>query len=269
MKHTENMKRRMTLSFEVFPPRTEVGMNNLTGPGGVLERLCSLHPDHISCTYGAGGTSVGQQIPILSAISACGTMPLAHLTCVGSTREQLYDLLQSHLDRGVDHVLALRGDLPVGQDNTGGDLHYATELVRFIRESFGDRFHLSVAGSPEGHIESRSLAADIAFLRMKQDEGANAIMTQLCWDMEQFKRWMDEIRRAGVILPVIVGIMPITNAASTINMALSRNACVMPRALCEIISRHWIFPNPFAPKEDPEIIEAKKAAFEEEGFAYT
>jgi len=269
MKLTDILTRRMALSFEVFTPKTEAGMEKLSAGGGVLDQLCTLHPDYISCTYGAGGTGVGKQGAVLAAIRRAGAVPMAHLTCINGSREHIRELLCSHLDNGVENILALRGDIPVGQDGTGGDFRYATDLVRFIRDNFGDRFTIAVAGSPEGHIDSRSMQADIAFLRRKQDEGADIIMTQLCWDMEQFRRWLDAIRRAGVTLPVDVGVMPTLDPAATINMALSRNACVMPRPLCELISRHWIFPNPFAPTEDPELIAQKKAAFREEGFAYT
>ncbi|MBQ3574337.1 MAG: methylenetetrahydrofolate reductase, partial [Clostridia bacterium] len=119
------------------------------------------------------------------------------------------------------------------------------------------------------HIQCRSLDADIAFLKQKQDEGADFIMTQLCWDMDQFRRWMDKIRAAGIWMPVDVGIMPVLDAAATINMALSRNGCVIPRALAEIISKNWIFPNVFAPAESEESIAAKKASFKEAGMDYT
>ena len=109
-------------------------------------------------------------------------------------------------------------------------------------------FEIAVAGSPEGHISCRSLESDIAVLKQKQDNGADYIMTQLCWDMEQFKYWLDAIRKAGITMPVDVGVMPILDQAATINMALSRNGCVMDRELSRMISRHWLFPNPFAAK---------------------
>ena len=157
----------------------------------------------------------------------------------------------------------------MGWTGTNGDLHYATELVKFVRQEFGEKFTIAVAGSPEGHIACRSLDADISFLKQKQDEGADYIMTQLCWDMDQFRYWMDAIRAAGIWMPVDVGIMPVLDAAATINMALSRNGCVMPRALSEIISKHWIFPNPFAPNESEESIAAKKQSFKQAGMEYT
>ena len=176
---------------------------------------------------------------------------MTHFTCIGNTKEDIREKLQTYLDHGINHMLALRGDLPFGWTGTNGDLHYATELVKFVRKEFGDKFTIAVAGSPEGHIACRSLEADISFLKQKQDEGADYIMTQLCWDMDQFRYWMDAIRAAGIWLPVDVGIMPVLDAAATINMALSRNGCVMSRDLCE------------------ESIAAKKASFKEAGIEYT
>jgi methylenetetrahydrofolate reductase (NADPH) len=270
MKAQEIMEKRMAFSFEVFPPKTDAGMEKLVGKGGVLEKLYTLKPDYISCTYGAGGGNVGKNLEVLDAVKASGNViPITHFTCIGNTREGIKQQLQTYLDHGIDHILALRGDLPFGWTGTGGDLHYATELVKFIRDQFGDRFSIAVAGSPEGHIACRSLEADISFLKQKQDEGANFIMTQLCWDMDQFRYWMDAIRTAGITMPVDVGIMPVLDASATINMALSRNGCVMPRALCEIISKNWIFPNPFAPNESEESIKAKQASFKEAGIDYT
>ena len=270
MNVAEILKDRMAFSFEVFPPKTDAGMEKLCGKGGVLEHLYDLKPDYISCTYGAGGTNVGKNLEVLDKIRQDGVaIPVTHFTCVANTREGIREQLRKYLDHGIDHMLALRGDIPFGWTGTGGDLHYATELVKFVRKEFGDQFTIAVAGSPEGHIACRSIEADISFLKQKQDEGANYIMTQLCWDMDQFRWWMDAIRAAGIWLPVDVGIMPVLDAAATINMALSRNGCVMPRALAEIISRHWIFPNPFAPNESEESIAAKKAAFKEAGMEYT
>ena len=270
MRVPDIMAKRMAFSFEVFPPKTDSGMQKLAGKGGVLDQLYTLKPDYISCTYGAGGGNVGKNLEVLDAIKAGGVAtPITHFTCIGNTKQGIKDQLQTYLDHGINHMLALRGDLPFGWTGTGGDLHYATELVKFVRSEFGDKFTIAVAGSPEGHISCRSLEADISFLKQKQDEGADFIMTQLCWDMDQFRYWIDAIRAAGITLPVDVGIMPVLDASATINMALSRNGCVMPRALSEIISKYWIFPNPFAPDEAPESVAAKKAAFKEAGMEYT
>ncbi len=264
----EIMEKRMAFSFEVFPPKTDKGMEKLVGKDGVLDKLCTMKPDYISCTYGAGGGNVGKNLEVLDAVKK-QTVGITHFTCIGNTKEGIKEQLQTYLDHGINNILALRGDLPFGWTGTGGDLQYATELVKFIRDEFGDKFTIAVAGSPEGHIQCRSLEADISFLKQKQDEGADFIMTQLCWDMDQFRYWMDAIRMAGITIPVDVGIMPVLDASATINMALSRNGCVMPRALSELISKYWIFPNPFAPNEAEDSLAAKKAAFKEAGIEYT
>ncbi|MGN0785576.1 MAG: methylenetetrahydrofolate reductase [Candidatus Aphodomorpha sp.] len=264
------MKKRAAFSFEVFPPKTDVGMEKLCGDGGVLDKLYTLHPDYISCTYGAGGTNVGKNLAVLDKIQQDGkAIPVTHFTCIGNTKEGIREQLDRYLEHGIDHMLALRGDLPFGWEGTGGDLHYATELVKFVRKEYGDRFTIAVAGSPEGHIACRSLEADIGFLKQKQDEGADYIMTQLCWDMDQFRYWLDAIRAAGITLPVDVGIMPVLDQAATINMALSRNGCVIPRSLCEIISKNWIFPNPFVKDPFDTQVEEKKQRFKEAGIEYT
>ena len=270
MRIPEIMKKRAAFSFEVFPPKTDVGMEKLCGDGGVLDKLYTLHPDYISCTYGAGGTNVGKNLAVLDKIQQDGkAITVTHFTCIGNTKEGIREQLDRYLEHGIDHMLALRGDLPFGWEGTGGDLHYATELVKFVLKEYGDRFTIAVAGSPEGHIACRSLEADIGFLKQKQDEGADYIMTQLCWDMDQFRYWLDAIRAAGVTLPVDVGIMPVLDQAATINMALSRNGCVIPRSLCEIISKNWIFPNPFVKDPFDTQVEEKKQRFKEAGIEYT
>jgi len=267
----EILNRRQALSFEVFPPKTDLGLTRLCGEGGVLEKLYTLNPDYISCTYGAGGTNVGKNLEVLDKIRQDGrTIPMTHFTCIGNSREGIRRQLENYLAHGIDHMVALRGDLPLGMTGTGGDLHYATELVEFVRKEFGDRFTIAVAGSPEGHITCTSLEADIEFLKQKQDLGADYIMTQLCWDMDQFRRWMDAIRAAGITLPVDVGIMPILDQKATINMALSRNGCVMPSQLSRLISKNWIFPDPFTGNaESDREFHRKKEDFRAAGMEYT
>ena len=259
------MTHKSGLSFELFPPKTDVGMQKLRG---VLQQLYTLKPDYISCTYGAGGGTLGKSFELLDQIVSDGkTAPMTHFTCIGNSRQTVRRQLEEYLAHGVDHILALRGDLPAGSVSTGGDFRYATELVDFIRREFADRFTVAVAGSPEGHIDCISLDTDISYLKAKQDLGADRIVTQLCWELDQFARWLEKIRAAGITMPVDVGIMPVLDQAATINMALSRNACVMPRELSKIISKHWIFPNPFAP-DDPEA-ESKKVSFKKAGVDYT
>ncbi len=268
VKLTERMKERQLLSFELFPPKTEKGMQNLPG---TIEHLCEFEPDYISCTYGAGGSNVGANREVCRMIKNAGTIPVTHFTVIKNTKEGMKEQMDQYLADGVDHILALRGDFSRGENSTCGDFRYATDLVKFIRDTYGDRFEIAVAGSPEGHISCRSLEADVAVLKQKQDNGADYIMTQLCWDMEQFKRWLDMIDRAGVTMPVDVGIMPILDMKATINMALSRNGCVMERELSRLISKYWIFPDPFdsnPPFEDEER-EQKKEDFKKAGIEYT
>ncbi len=165
----EIMEKRSAFSFEVFPPKTDAGMEKLCGKDGVLEHLYDLNPDYISCTYGAGGGNVGKNLEVLDSVKASGkSIPVTHFTCIGNTKEGMKDQLQTYLDHGINHMLALRGDLPYGWTGTNGDLHYATELVKFVRQEFGEKFTIAVAGSPEGHIACRSLDADISFLKQKQ-----------------------------------------------------------------------------------------------------
>ena len=224
MKLSEKMKEKQLLSFELFPPKTEKGMANLPG---TIEHLMEFKPEYISCTYGAGGGNVGANREVCQMIKKAGSIPVTHFTVIKNTKEGIREQLDQYLEEGVDHMLALRGDFPMGETSTMGDFDYATDLVKFVRDQYGDKFEIAVAGSPEGHISCRSLEADIAVLKQKQDNGADYIMTQLCWDMEQFKYWLDAIRKAGVTMPVDVGVMPILDQAATINMALSRNGCVI------------------------------------------
>lgn len=263
---SEMMKEKQLLSFELFPPKTDKGMNNIPE---TIKKLCEFHPEYISCTYGAGGGNVGRNREVCQEIIKAGTVPVTHFTVIKNTKEGIKEQLQNYLADGVDHMLALRGDIPRGETTTCGDFNYATDLVAFVRKEFGDKFEIAVAGSPEGHIACRSLEADIAVLKQKQDNGADYIMTQLCWDMEQFKYWLDAIDKAGVTMPVDVGIMPILDQAATINMALSRNGCVMPRELSRLISKYWIFPNPFDKEPFDDALEQKKADFKKAGIEYT
>ncbi len=270
MRISELLQERMVLSLEVFPPKTDAGMDKLCGKDGSLERFYELRPDYISCTYGAGGSNIGRNLEVLKRIKADGKcIPMTHFNCIRNTKDGIRDQLQTYLDSGVGHVLALRGDLPVDAGGTCGDFHHATELVKFIRREFGDKFDIAVAGSPEGHLHCRSLNADITFLKQKQDNGANFILTQLCWDMEQFKRWYDAIRKAGVTMPVDIGVMPVLDISAVINMSLSRNGCAIPGELARLMSLYWIFPNPFAPKDAEELIAQKKASFRKAGIEYT
>lgn len=261
---------KTALSFEVFPPKTDKGMDTLCGRGGVIEQMYDLSPDYISCTYGADGSNIGRNLEVLNCIRSAGkTVPVTHFTCIGATEESVTERVGDYLAAGIDHMLALRGDLPVGWSDTHGDFHYASELVAFLRARYGSRLTIAVSGLPESHIETSDPKADIGYLKHKQDCGADYIMTQLTWDMENFARWLDAIRAAGITMPVDVGVMPVLDVAGVIRMSLSRNGCAIPAELARLISKYWVFPTPF--EKDPADREAavKLRDFREAGIEYT
>lgn len=230
------LKKRTSFSFEVFPPKEDKPMEPLLE---CLDELYKYQPDFISCTYGAGGTNAGKNTEICRRIVADGHRAVTHFTCVGNSREYIKDAARNYLDHGVNHILALRGDLPKGWDSTRGAFNYANEMISYLRKEFGDQFTIGMAGDPEKHIQCPSLKEDIAHLKIKQDAGADYLITQLCFDMDHFKSWFEKIRRAGITVPVIVGVMPVVSIQATLRMALSVNGCSIPRELAEIISRYY------------------------------
>ena len=237
MRIPDIMKSRMSVSFEVFPPKADKPLDPLMR---ILDKLYTMQPDFISVTYGAGGSNTGRHMEICKSIADSGkTMPLSHFTCIGSNKEDIRRQMDRCLELGIDNILALRGDIPQGWEGTRGDFTHASELIAFLREEYGDKFVIGMAGAPEKHIEAKTFAEDIAHLRMKQDAGADFITTQLCYDVEGFKWWMDTIRKTGVTIPIDVGIMPVLNKNSIIKMCLSMNGCSIPQPLAELISRHY------------------------------
>ena len=241
MKISEIMKQKMSFSFEVFPPKMDQPMDNLLD---TLEHLYVFNPDFISCTYGAGGTNAGRNVEVCRAIKKSGrTIPVTHFTCIGNTKKGKKKSLQTYLDMGIDHILALRGDFPKGWEGTRGDFDYANELVAFIKKNFPE-FCIAVAGNPEKHFQADSFEEDIAHLRVKQDAGADYIMTQLCHDVDQYKWWAEKIRKSGILLPIDVGVMPVLSKDPIIRMTVS-NGSAIPRELAEIIARYGDNPEDF------------------------
>lgn len=231
----------MSFSFEVFPPKEHQSMEPLLD---TLEHLYAFEPDFISCTYGAGGTNAGRNMEICKAIKESGKIiPVTHYTCIGNKKESIRKELQTYLDMGVEHILALRGDFPKGWEETRGDFDYANELVEFIKVNFPE-FCIAIAGNPEKHIQARSFEEDITHLRIKQNVGGDYIMTQLCYDVGRYERWVDKIRKAGIALPIDVGVMPVLSKNSTIRMTVS-NGCSIPRELAEIIGKYGDNPEDF------------------------
>ncbi len=199
------------LSFELFPPKTEEGIPALLEAVG---ELCKYEPDFFTCTYGAGGSTQNRTMQVATAVKKQFGLPVAsHLTCVGSTVDQLRQYLANAQAEGVDYIVALRGDPPKGETEfrqAEGGLRYANELVSLIRSEFPS-FGIAVAGYPETHQEATSFEVDLANLKRKVDAGADIIVTQLFYRNEDFFRFRDECDRLGIRIPIVPGIMPVTN----------------------------------------------------------
>ncbi len=201
----------IAFSCEFFPPKTDKGEENLWN---CIQELKVVNPAYVSVTYGAGGSTQDRTKRIVTRIKAETNLdPVAHLTCVGSTQEQLGVLLDEYQAAGIENILALRGDAPEGMDKfkaVSGGFSYATDLTRFIHERGG--FSIGVASYPEGHPESRGgVEDDIRYLKMKQDDGADAVITQYFFNNDDFYHFRDLATAAGVTIPLIPGIMPIGN----------------------------------------------------------
>jgi methylenetetrahydrofolate reductase (NADPH) len=201
------------LSFELFPPKTEQGMTNLFRH---TERLVEYQPSYITCTYGAGGSTQDRTLSVISAVHQQYDLPVAtHLTCVGSTAQQLRDYLQRAWDMGVESVVALRGDPPQGEERfqvTAGGFSYANELVEFIRGEFPD-MGIAVGGYPETHQEATSPDDDLQNLQRKVDAGADVIITQLFYNNADFFRLRERCESIGIHAPIVPGLLPVTNGA--------------------------------------------------------
>lgn len=206
------------ISFEFFPPKTPEGGVKLRS---VRDALGALAPEYFSVTYGAGGsTQAGTRATILE-IQAAGYAAAPHLSCIGATRESIRSILDDYRQHGIRRLVALRGDLPSGY-GLGGEFRYASDLVRFVRESTGDWFNIEVAAYPEVHPQARRAADDLAHFKTKVDAGANAAITQYFYNADAYFHFVDMAARAGVDVPIIPGIMPITNFAQ---LARFSDAC--------------------------------------------
>jgi methylenetetrahydrofolate reductase (NADPH) len=229
---------RPVFSFEFFPPKTDEAAEQLER---TIAELRPLAPDFVSVTYGAGGSTREKTIDIVSRIKRdTGIEAMAHLTCVGSTKEDLRIVLERLAASGVANVLALRGDPPKGQKEfvpTDGGCRYANELVSFIRESFRDTFCLGGAGYPEKHIECGNPAVDLMNLKRKVDAGAEFIITQLFFDNRRYWEFVDNARACGIHVPIVPGIMPITNANGVERMTTMCGAGLPFRLAAELDRR--------------------------------
>ncbi|HUY91887.1 MAG TPA: methylenetetrahydrofolate reductase [NAD(P)H] [Pirellulales bacterium] len=201
------------LSFELFPPKTDAGEEELFRH---LEELVAFEPSYITCTYGAGGSTRQKTLEIVERVHQRFGCPVAsHLTCVGSTADELRSYLREARSRGVGHIVALRGDPPKGETSfqaVAGGLRYASELVALIRGEFPE-FGIAVAGYPETHVEALSPEADLENLKRKVDAGGDVVITQLFYFNEDFFRFRERCQRLGIQAPIVPGILPVTNLA--------------------------------------------------------
>ena len=204
--------RRRGLSFELFPPKSPAAMGALEE---TVERLVRFEPDYFTCTYGAGGSSQAATLDVVRMVRRIANLPVAsHLTCVGSTVEELRAYLEEAFAAGAEYLVALRGDPPKGTTEfrqVAGGLRYANELVELIRREFDDRFGIAVAGYPEVHQEAVNAEADLVNLKRKVDAGADVVITQLFYDNDDFYRFRDACEAIGITVPIVPGLLPVTN----------------------------------------------------------
>ncbi len=204
-------------SFEFFPPKTDAGADKLRD---VTKKLAVLEPEYFSVTYGAGGSTRDRSLgTVLEIQKNSGRAAAPHLSCIGDSREELAELLNIYKTNGIRHIVALRGDLPSGMGASGGELPFAADLVRFIREQHGEHFHIEVAAYPESHPQAPNLATDIAHFVHKVEQGASSAITQYFFNADSYFHFVDQVQKAGVTIPVIPGIMPITNFANLVRFS--------------------------------------------------
>ena len=206
------------LSIEFFPPQTPEGLEKLRA---VRAKLATLNPSFFSVTFGAGGSTRERTFAIVKEIAAEGFDAAPHLSCVGSTRQKIRDILDEYRAAGIRRLVALRGDLPSGMAEAG-EFRYANELVEFIRAETGDHFNIAVAAYPEWHPQARYPKDDLDAFARKAKAGANSAITQYFYNADAYFHFIDEIRARGVDIPIIPGIMPIV---SFFKLARFSDAC--------------------------------------------
>lgn len=206
------------ISFEFFPPQTNEGMEKLTL---ARMKLAALNPEFFSVTFGAGGSTRDRTLETVTQIKSEGFDAAPHLSCVGSTRENIRTILKTYQDAGIRRIVALRGDLPSGMA-TAGEFQYANELVEFIRDETGDHFHLEVAAYPEFHPQAKSARDDVLNFKRKIDAGANSAITQYFYNADSYFHFRDECTKLGITAPIVPGIMPIVRYAQ---LARFSDAC--------------------------------------------
>jgi methylenetetrahydrofolate reductase (NADPH) len=205
----------LPISLEFFPPKTAEGSEKLRA---ARQQLYALKPEFCSVTYGAGGSTHAGTFSTVSEILGEGVDAACHFSCIGATRSRVRDQLAQLKTMGVKRLVALRGDLPSGY-GVGGEFQYASELVEFIRAETGDSFRIEVACYPEVHPQAKSPQADLQAFVAKVRAGADSAITQYFFNADSYFRFVDEAQRQGVALPIVPGIMPITNSSQLLRFS--------------------------------------------------
>jgi methylenetetrahydrofolate reductase (NADPH) len=198
----------LPISLEFFPPKTPEGADKLRA---ARRKLYDLKPEFCSVTFGAGGSTQEGTLQAVTEIMAEGVPGAPHLSCIGQSAESIRERLAAYAAAGVTRIVALRGDLPSGYGQ-GGEFRYASELVAFIRAETGSRFHIEVAAYPEAHPQAKSPQSDLEAFVAKVQAGANSGITQYFFNADSYFRYVDDLRKAGVDVPVVPGIMPIISS---------------------------------------------------------
>jgi methylenetetrahydrofolate reductase (NADPH) len=214
---------KVTLSFEVFPPKTSSKYENVLK---AAEKIASLNPSFMSVTYGAGGGTSAHTVALAKDIhEKYDVEVMAHLTCVSSTREHVESMVEQFKENGIENIMALRGDIPK-DGQVGEDYQYACQLIKELKEK-GD-FCIGAACYPEGHVESPSIKEDIQHLKEKVEAGADFLTTQMFFDNNVFYNFLYKIKEAGINVPVVAGIMPITNAKQVSRAVQMSGTSIIP-----------------------------------------
>ena len=242
MKIAELLKRKATISFEVFPPKNKEG--DISSIYYTIDELSKLNPDFISVTYGAGGSTKGKTVEIASKIkNEYNIEAVAHLTCISSTKEEVLKMCEELKENNIENILALRGDYPKNEklDPDKMEFQYAKDLDEFITKHYPDTFCLSGACYPEVHQEAACFEDDLKALKEKVDAGAQYLVTQIFFDNSYYYRLKKEAKKRGIDVPILAGIMPITNAKSLLHTA-KMCGCSIPYQLSTMIESHYHSP---------------------------
>lgn len=233
---TNILENKNTLSFEVFPPKKD---GEFEKAFETLSALGALHPDYISVTYGAGGSHAGKTVELASYIqNTLGIDAMAHMTCVGSKREQLLSVYRELKAHNVTHVLALRGDRPKDMSDeqfASRDFAHASDMMEFLRENTD--LHLAGACYPEKHFESFSMESDLNHLKKKQEAGAEFFISQLFLDNDYYYAFLEKADKKGISIPICAGIMPITSAKQ-IGTSITLAGSSVPKAMADILATY-------------------------------